>query len=156
MLRNNPSFVKDSVNEATEVLSGMLNTHKCLLESGVKIQKKMESYPTMKKLGIFQRPRSASLRDTPKNQAKGEKRSAPSPPLEKTPKRGKGGSTPSYAEVATSQPPNKGGDWHVVTKKRKKKKKEKKEKRAEDPAQKAQGTTAAPKSKRSTPARSGT
>ena len=37
MLRNNPGFVKDSVNEATEVLSGMLNTHKCLLESGVKI-----------------------------------------------------------------------------------------------------------------------
>ena len=29
MLRNNPGFVKDSVNEATEVLSGMLNTHKC-------------------------------------------------------------------------------------------------------------------------------
>ena len=36
MLRNNPGFVKDSVNEATEVLSGMLNTHKCLLESGLK------------------------------------------------------------------------------------------------------------------------
>ena len=31
MLRNNPGHVKDSVNEATEVLSGMLNTHKCLL-----------------------------------------------------------------------------------------------------------------------------
>ena len=29
------------------------------------------------------------------------------PPLEKTPKRGKGGYSPSYAEVATSQPPNK-------------------------------------------------
>ena len=96
-----------------------------------------------------------SLEDTPKNQAKGEKRSAPSPPLEKTSKRGKGGSSPSYAEVATSQPPNKEGDWHVVMKKIKKKKKEKKEKRAEDPAQKAQGTTATPKSKRSTPARSG-
>ena len=38
----------------------------------------------------------------PKNQAKGEKRSAPSHPLEKTPKRGKGGSSPSYAQVATS------------------------------------------------------
>ena len=43
----------------------------------------------------------------------------------------------------------------MVTKKRKKKKKEKKEKRAENPAQEAQGTTATPKSKRSTPARSG-
>ena len=42
MLRNNPGFVKDSVNEATEVLSGMLNIHKCLLESGVEIQKKLE------------------------------------------------------------------------------------------------------------------
>ena len=84
MLRNNPGSVKDSVNEATEVLSGMLNTHKCLLESGVKFQKKIESHPAMKKLGIFQRPRSASLGDTSKNQAKGEKRSAPSSPLEKT------------------------------------------------------------------------
>ena len=100
----------------------MLNTHKCLLESGVKIQKKMESRPAMKKLGISQRPRSASLGDTPKKQAQGEKSSAPSPPLEKTSKRGKGGSSPSYAEVATSQPPNKEGDWHVVTKKRKRKK----------------------------------
>ena len=53
MLRNNPCFVKDSVNEATEVLSGMLNIHKCLLESGVKIQKKMDSHPAMKKLGMF-------------------------------------------------------------------------------------------------------
>ena len=37
MLRNNPGHVKESVNEASEVLSGMLNTHKCLLESGVEI-----------------------------------------------------------------------------------------------------------------------
>ena len=107
MLRNNPRHVTDSVNEATEA---------------------------MKKLGIFQRPRSASLGDTPKNQVKGAKRPAPSTPLEKTPKRGKGGSSPSYAEMATSQPPNKEGDWHVVTKKRQKKdvkekKKKKKEKR---------------------------
>ena len=28
MLRKNPGHVKDSVSEATEVLSGMLNTHK--------------------------------------------------------------------------------------------------------------------------------
>ena len=89
MLRNNPGFVKDSVNEATQVLSRMLNTHKCLLESGVKIQMKMESHPAIKKLRIFRRRRSASLGDTPKNQAKGEKTSAPSPPLGKTPKRGR-------------------------------------------------------------------
>ena len=92
--------------------------------------KKMESHPTMKKLGIFQRPRSASLRDdTPRKQAKGEKRSARSPPLEKTPKRGKGGSSSSYSQMATSQPPNEEGDWHVVTKKRKKKQKRKKGRR---------------------------
>ena len=109
MLRNNPRHVTESVNEATEVLGGMLNTHKCLLESGMKIQKKMESHPAIRKLGIFQRPRSASLGDTPKNPAKGEKRSAPSPPLEKTAQRGKGGPSPSYAQVATSRPPNEQG-----------------------------------------------
>ena len=125
MLRNNPGFVKDSVNE-------------CLLESGVKIQTKMESHPAMKKLGIFQRPRSVSLGDTPKNQAKGEKRSAPSHRLEKTPKRGKSGSSPSYAEVAKSQPPNKEGDWHVVMKKRKKRKRKKGEK-GEEPCAKSAG-----------------
>ena len=48
MLRNNPRHVTESVNEATEVLG--------LRESGVKIQKKMESHPAMKKMGIFQRP----------------------------------------------------------------------------------------------------
>ena len=67
MLRNNPGFVKDSENEATEVLSGMLNTHKCLLESGVEIQKKLESHPASKKMGIFRRLCSASLGDTPKS-----------------------------------------------------------------------------------------
>ena len=89
----------------------------------------MESHPAIKKLGIFQRPRSASLGDPPKKQAKGEKRSAPSLPLEKTPKslvvkwvtpKGKGGSSPSYAQVAKSQPRNKEGDWQVVMKKGKK------------------------------------
>ena len=79
MLRNNPGFVKDSVNEATEVLSGMLNTHKCLLENGVEIQKKLESHPASKRIGIFRRPRSASQGDTPKKPTKGEKRLAPSP-----------------------------------------------------------------------------
>ena len=51
MLRNYFGHVKDSVNEATEVLSGILNTHKCLLESGMEIQKKLESLgDTLKKL----------------------------------------------------------------------------------------------------------
>ena len=53
MLRNNPGHVKESVNEATEVLSGMLNTHKCLLESGVELQKRLESHPASKRMGSF-------------------------------------------------------------------------------------------------------
>ena len=123
MLRNNPGFVKDSVNEAAEVLGGMLNTHRCLLESGVELQKRLETHPASKKMGIFRRPRSASLGDTPKLQNKGEKRAAPSPPQERTPKRGKGGPSPSYAQVAKSQAPIKDGDWQVVAKKKKKRRK---------------------------------
>ena len=45
MLRNNPGHVKGSVKKTTEALSGMLNTYKCLLESGVEVQKKLESHP---------------------------------------------------------------------------------------------------------------
>ena len=37
MLRNDPAHVTDSVNEATEVLGGMISTQKYLLESGVEI-----------------------------------------------------------------------------------------------------------------------
>ena len=96
MLRNNPGFVKDSVNEATEVLSGMLNTHKCLLESGVEIQKKIESHTASKRMGIFRRPRSASLGDIPKKPTKGEKRVAPSPLEDRLPIKGKGGTSPTY------------------------------------------------------------
>ena len=49
MLRNNPRYGTNSVNEANEVLGGMLNPHKCLLESGVKIQKTMEPHPARRK-----------------------------------------------------------------------------------------------------------
>ena len=45
MLRNNPRHFIDSVNEANEVLGGMINTHKCLLECGVKSQKKWNLTP---------------------------------------------------------------------------------------------------------------
>ena len=98
MLRNNPGFVKDSVNEATEVLSGMLSTHKCLLESGVEIQKKLESHPALKKMGIFRRLCPATLGDTPKKLTKGEKNPPP-------PKKEKGGTSPSYAAVTGGQTP---------------------------------------------------
>ena len=40
MLRNNSRHVTDSVNEANKVLGGMRNTHGCLLESDVKLEKK--------------------------------------------------------------------------------------------------------------------
>ena len=102
MLRNNPGHVKDSVNEATEVLSG------------VEIQKKLESHPASKKMGIFRRPRSSSLGDTPKNMTKGEKRVAPSPPEDRLPKKGKGGTSPSYAVATRGQTPQKDGEWQLV------------------------------------------
>ena len=119
MLRNNPNFVKDSVNEATEVLSNMLNNHKCLLEGGVEIQKKLESHPASKKMGIFGRLRSAFLGDTPKKLTKGEKRVAP--PQDRLSKKGKRGSPPSYAAVTRGQTPQKDGEWQLVQKKKKRK-----------------------------------
>ena len=114
MLRNNPGHVKDSVNEATEVLSGMLNTHQCLLESEMKFQKRLESHPASKRMGIFRRPRSASLGDTPKKLTKGEKRVAPSPPEDRTPKKGKGSSSFTYAASTRGQTPQKDGEWQLV------------------------------------------
>ena len=52
MLRNNHRHVTDSANEATEVLGGMINTHNCLLESGMEIQKRLESHPASKKVFV--------------------------------------------------------------------------------------------------------
>ena len=149
MLRNNPGFVKDSVNEATEVLSSMLNTHKCLLESGVEIQKRLESHPASKKMGIFRRLRSASLGDTPKKLKKREKSVAPSPPEDRLPKKRKGGISPSYAAATIGQTPKKDGEWQQVEKK-KKKKKNKEEKKKEVPVPSAQE----PKTKGKLPRRS--
>ena len=64
MLRNNPGFVKDSVNEAAEVLGGMLNTHRCLLESGVELQKRLETHPASKKMGVGERAEISALVST--------------------------------------------------------------------------------------------
>ena len=44
-LRKNPRYVTDSVNEANEVLGRMLKSHRCLPESGEKIQKKRNLTP---------------------------------------------------------------------------------------------------------------
>ena len=125
MLRNNPGHVKDSVNEATEVLSGMLNTHKCLLESGVEFQKRLESHPASKRIGIFWRPRSAFLGDTPKKLTQREKRVAPSPPEDRLPKKGKGGTSPTYTVATRGQTRQKDGECQLVEKKKKKRKNEK-------------------------------
>ena len=62
MLRNNLGHLKDSMKEASEVLSIPRNTHKCLLESGVEIKKKLKSHPASKKMGIFRRPLCVSGR----------------------------------------------------------------------------------------------
>ena len=120
MLRNNPGHVKDNVNKATDVLNGMINTHKCLLESGVEFQKRLESYPTSKRMGIFRRPRSASLGDTPKKLTKGEKRVAPSPPEDQIAKKGKGSTSPTCAAATRGQTPQNDGKWQLVEKKKKK------------------------------------
>ena len=121
ILRNNPGFVKDSVNEAAEVLGAMLNTHRCLLESGVELQKRLETHLASKKMCIFRRPRSASLGDTPKTQTKGEKRAAPFP-LRKELLRG--GKAARHRRMhRSSQAPIKDEDWQVVAKKKKKKRK---------------------------------
>ena len=122
MLRNNPGHVKDIVNKATEVLSGMLNTHKCLLESRVEFQNRLESHPASKRMGIFRRLRSASLGDTPKKLKKGEKRVASSPPKDRLPKKWKGGTSPTYAVATRGQTLQKDGEWQLVEKKKKDKK----------------------------------
>ena len=129
MLRNNPGHVKDSVNEATEVLSGMLNTHKCLLESGVEIQKTLESHPASKKMGIFRKPRSATLVDTSKKLTKREKRVATCPPEDPFPKKGKINTTPTYATATRGQTLQKDGEWQLVEKIKEKKRKRRRKKR---------------------------
>ena len=126
MLRNNPGHVEDSVSESSEVLSGMLSTHKCLLKSGVEIKKRLESHPASKKMGTFRRLRSASLGDTPKKLTKGKKRVAPSPLEDRLAKKGKGGISPTSLRPPGAKPQKKMGNsswWR-----RKKRKKEKKKK----------------------------
>ena len=92
------------------MLSGMLNTQKCLLESGVEIQKKLESHPASKKMGILRRSRSPPLGDTPKKLTKGEERVALSSPKDRLPKKGKGGTSPTYASATIGQTPQKDGE----------------------------------------------
>ena len=103
------------------MLGSLVNTHKHLIESGVESQKELESHPINRKIRVLQRPRSASLEDTPISLKKGGKRVAPSPPEERKFKKGKGNTSPSYATVTRSQPPKEGGEWHLVQNKKEKK-----------------------------------
>ena len=80
-------------------------------------------YPASKRMGIFQRRRTASLEDTPKKLTKGEKRVAPSPPGERIPKKGKGSTSHSYAAATRGQTPQEDGEWQLVETKKNKKKK---------------------------------
>ena len=128
MLRNNPCHVTDSVNEAAEVLGGILNTHKCLLESGVEIQKRIESHLAMKRMGIFRRPRPASLGDTPKNQTKGGKMAAPPPSLGKNAKAGRADHHPRILRWPRVRPRMKKRTG--MRSRRRAKKKEKKQRKA--------------------------
>ena len=103
---------------------------------------------------ILQRPRLASLRDTPKSQTKGEKRAAPYPLREKLLKGARATSHPRMPKWSRARPQikkrkNKAG------KENKKIKNKTSEKNAKDPVQKSQGTVAKQKSKRSTPTMSG-
>ena len=51
MRQNTTTTIKASVAEAAKVLDRLLNTHKCLLKSGVGIQKWLESHPVLECLG---------------------------------------------------------------------------------------------------------
>ena len=77
MRQNTPTTVKKNVGGAAEVLGSLLNTQECLMKSGLEIQKRLESHPATKKIRIFQRPRSATLGDTPKSHAKRDQESGP-------------------------------------------------------------------------------
>ena len=125
MLRYDSGFVNDSGNEATEVLSGMLNTHKYLLESGVEIQKRLEFQPASKRMGIFRRPRSAFLEHTPKTLTKGTKRVASSAPEDRIPKKGKKNTSPTYRVATRGETPQKDREWQLVARKEEKKKRKK-------------------------------
>ena len=125
MRQNTPTTIKTSIGEAVEVLDILLNTHKYLLESGVEIQKRLESHPASKKMGIFRRHRSASLEDTPEMQSKGEKKEALFAPEKRIAKKGKGILSPSYAEATWSQTLKVVGEWQLVEKKMKKRKSKK-------------------------------
>ena len=101
--------VKWSVRETAEVLGSLLNTHKCLMQSGAEIQKRLKFHPTSRKMEIFRRPSSVSLGNTPETQFRGKNREAPFSPGERIAKKGKGSTSASYSEATRSQTPKEVG-----------------------------------------------
>ena len=86
-------------------------------------------------MGIFRKPRSPSLGDTPKKLTKRLKGVAPSSPEDRISKKGKGSTSPTYTVATGGQTPQKDGEWQLVEKiKRKQKKKEKKKKEVPEPS----------------------
>ena len=116
-------------------MDSLLNNHKCLIESGVEIQRKLDSYPATKKIGLFRRPRSTSLGDTTKKRSEGEQREASLTTEDsKYSKQGKSSTSSNYAETIGSQLPKGEESFKLVEKKMKKKKTEgrKREKRKKE------------------------
>ena len=101
MRKCNPAPVKSSFGEVAEVIGTLLNTHKCLVESGMEIQKRMDSQPAVRKVLAPQRPRSASLGDTLKQPPRGEK-GRPHLPLRTVPQRR---GTAEHHPPPTQRPP---------------------------------------------------
>ena len=89
-----------------------------------------------KRMGIFRRPRSASLGGTPKQLPKREKRFAPSPLEDRIPKKGKRNISPTYAAATRGQTPQKDREWQLVARKEEKKKKEVPVPSAQEPREK--------------------
>ena len=104
-----PTTVITSIGEAAEVSGNLFNTHKCLLKSGVKNQKRLKSQPATNKWGSSNN-HIRRLWEIPQKARRRMKKGGPLPPQEKTPKRGEGSPSPSYAQVNKSHARNEEGD----------------------------------------------
>ena len=116
LLREQNEKMEKLARALSVIQRGMLRNN-----PGVEFQKRLESHPASKRIGIFRRPRSASLGDNPKKLPKGEKRVAPSPPEDRTSKTGKGSSSPTHAAATRCQTPQKDGERQLVEKKKERK-----------------------------------
>ena len=95
MLNSSPGDINSSFGEANSVFSSLPSTHKCLVESGMEIEKRLDSHPAFRKAVLLQRPEKERIH-----------------------KKGKSSTSPSYAESPRSQTPKVAGDWKLVGRKR--------------------------------------